>query len=121
MAKLKGVHLRESKRESKGWTLTTIVRSALITRHFDNILSVHIFLKFEPSLSKSEKFNNQGMKENEAFRIPFISKNLLKSRQTLHRIFFKPQYKVYRGASILYFSASFPDVLSFSKISRLPG
>ena len=42
------------------------------------------------------------MKENKAFR-----KKQLKSRQALHRIFLKPQYKVYRGASILYFNTSF--------------
>ena len=61
------------------------------------------------------------MKENKAFRIPFITKKQLKSRQALHRIFLKPQYKVYRGASILYFNASFSDVPSFSKISQPPG
>ena len=60
------------------------------------------------------------MKENKAFRIPFITKKQLKSRQALHRIFLKPQYKVYRGASILYFNASFSDVPSFSKISQPP-
>ena len=61
------------------------------------------------------------MKENKAFRIPFITKKQLKSRQALHRIFLKPQYKVYRGASILYFNASFSDVPSFSKMSQPPG
>ena len=61
------------------------------------------------------------MKENKAFGIPFITKKQLKSRQALHRIFLKPQYKVYRGASILYFNASFSDVLTFSKISQPPG
>ena len=85
------------------------------------ILSVYLFLEFEPQLGKSEKFSNQGMKENKAFRIPFITKKQLKSRQALHRIFLKPQYKVYRGASILYFNASFSDVPSFSKISQPPG
>ena len=74
--------------------------------------------KFEPQLGKSENFNNQGMKENRAFRILFITKKQLKSRQALHRIFLKHQYKVYRGASILYFDASFFDVPSFSKISQ---
>ena len=39
----------------------------------------------------------------------------------MHRIFLKPQYKVYIGASILYFSASLSDVPSSSKISLLPG
>ena len=58
------------------------------------------------------------MKENKAFRIPFISKKKLKSRQSLHRIFLKPQYKVYRGASALYFNTSFSDVHSFSKMSQ---
>ena len=60
------------------------------------------------------------MKENKAFRIPFITKKQLKSRQALHRIFLKPQYKVYRGASILYFNGSLSDVFSFSKISQPP-
>ena len=93
----------------------------LLPRHFDNSPSVYLFLKYEPQLGKSEKFNNQGMKENRAFRILFITKKQLKSRQALHRIFLKPQYKVYRGASILYFNASFSDVPSFSKISQPPG
>ena len=61
------------------------------------------------------------MKENKAFRIPFITKKQLKSRQALHRIFLKPQYKVYRDASILYFDASFSDVPSFSKIPQPTG
>ena len=61
------------------------------------------------------------MKENKAFRIPFITKKQLKSRHAMHRIFQKPQYKVDRGASILYFNASFSDVPSFSKISQPPG
>ena len=60
------------------------------------------------------------MKENKAFRIPFTTKKQLKSRQALHRIFLKPQYKVPSGASILYFNASFSDVPSFSKISKPP-
>ena len=61
------------------------------------------------------------MKENEAFRIPFITKKQLKSRQALHRNFLKPQYKVQRGVSILYCNASFSDVPSFSKMSQPPG
>ena len=87
----------------------------LLTRHFDNSLSVYLFLELQPQLGKSEEFSNQGMKENKAFRIPFTTKKQLKSRQALHRIFLKPQYKVYRGAS------SFSDVLSFSKMSQPPG
>ena len=55
------------------------------------------------------------MKENKAFRIPFITKKQLKSKQALHRIFLKPQYKVYRG------NASFSDVPSFSKMSQPQG
>ena len=58
------------------------------------------------------------MKENKAFRILFITKKQLKSRQGSYRMFLKPQYKVYRGVSIL--STSFSDVLSISKISQLP-
>ena len=61
------------------------------------------------------------MKENKTFRIPFITKKQLKSKQALHRLFLKPQYKVYRGASILYFNASFSDVPSFLQMSQLPG
>ena len=60
------------------------------------------------------------MKENKAFRILFITKKQLKSRQGLHRMFLKPQYKVYRGVSVLYFNTSFSDVLSISKISQPP-
>ena len=58
------------------------------------------------------------MKENKAFRILFITKKQLKSRQGSYRVFLKPQYKVYRGVSILYFNTSFSDVLSISKISQ---
>ena len=61
------------------------------------------------------------MKENKAFRIPFITKKQLKGGQALFRIFLKPQYKVYRGAAILYCSASFYDVPSFSKMSQPSG
>ena len=57
------------------------------------------------------------MKENKNFRIPFITKRQLKRRQGLHRIFLKPQYKVYRGASIFYLNASLSDVLFFENIS----
>ena len=60
------------------------------------------------------------MKENKAFRILFITIKQLKSRQGSHRMFLKPQYKVYRGVSILYFNTSFSDVLSISKISQPP-
>ena len=60
------------------------------------------------------------MKDNRGFAI-FITKKQLKSRQALHIIFLKPQCKAYKGASILYFNASFSDVLSFSKISQRPG
>ena len=58
------------------------------------------------------------MKENKAFIIPFITKKQLKSRQALHIIFLKAQYKVYRGASILYLNASLSDVPPFSKMSQ---
>ena len=61
------------------------------------------------------------MKENKAFIIPFITNKKFKSRQAFHRTFLKPQYKVYRGASILYFNASFSGVPSLSKISQPPG
>ena len=60
------------------------------------------------------------MKENKALRILFITKKQLKSRQGSQRMFLKPQYKVYRGVSILYFNTSFSDVLSISKISQPP-
>ena len=76
--------------------LSLMGRRVLLTRHFDDSLSVYLFLEFEPQLGKSEKFNNQGMKENKAFRVPFITKKQLKSRQALHRLFWKPQCKIYR-------------------------
>ena len=118
-AKPKGAHLRESKRVSEdSGTLPPIGRRVLLTKHFDNSPSVYLFLEFEPYLGKPEKFNNQEMKENKAFRIPFITKKQLKGRQALHRTFLKPQYKVYRVASILYCKASFSDVPSFSKMSQ---
>ena len=60
------------------------------------------------------------MKENKAFRILFITKKQLKSTQGSHRMFLKPQYKVYRGVSILYFNTSCSDVFSISKISQPP-
>ena len=58
------------------------------------------------------------MKENKALRISFITTKQLKTRQALHIIFLKPQGKVCRGASILYFNASFSDIYSFSKMSQ---
>ena len=60
------------------------------------------------------------MKESKAFKILFITKKQLKSRQGSYIMFLKPQYKVYRGVSILYFNTSFSDVLSISKISQPP-
>ena len=101
--------------------MPAIGRRVLLNRHFDNSLSVYFFLEFEPYLGKSEKFKNQGIKEK-AFRIPFLTKKKqLKSRQALHIIFLKTQYKVCRGASILYFKVSFSDVPSFSELSQPPG
>ena len=61
------------------------------------------------------------MKEKKDFRVPFITKKQLKIRQAFHRILLKPQYKVYRGASIFYFNASFSDAPYFSKICQAPG
>ena len=64
------------------------------------------------------------MKEKNVFKTPFITtkkKKQLKSRQALHKIFLKPQYIVYRGASILYFNAFFSDGPTFSKIPQPPG
>ena len=61
------------------------------------------------------------MKENKAFRTTSITKKQLKGGRALHRIFFKPQYKVYRGASILYCNASYSDVPPFSNMSQPPG
>ena len=52
-----------------------------------------------------------------AFRITFTTKEQLKSRRALQRIFLKPQYKVYRGVSILYFNASFLMFPLFQNIS----
>ena len=40
------------------------------------------------------------MKEIKPLEFLLLAKKPLKSRQALHRIFLKPQYKVYRGASI---------------------
>ena len=90
-AKLKGVHRRVSK---VCGTLPPTGRRVLLTRDFDNSLSVYLFLELEPQLGKSGKFTNRGVKENKAFRIPFITKKQLKGRLALHRIFLKPQYKV---------------------------
>ena len=39
------------------------------------------------------------MKENKAFRILFITKKQLKSRQGSYRMFLKPQYKKYTEVS----------------------
>ena len=47
--KLKRVHPRESKRESKGWEdFTPIGRRVFPIRHFDISLSVYLSLEFEP-------------------------------------------------------------------------
>ena len=84
--------MKESKRVLKSWgTLSPIGRRVFLTRHFDKSVSLYHFLEFQPWLAKSEKFNNQGSKENKAFRIPFVTKEQLKSRQLLHIIFLKPQ------------------------------
>ena len=61
------------------------------------------------------------MKENKAFKITFITKKQLKSRQVFDRTFLKTHYKFHKGDSTLYFNASFSDVPSFSKISQPPG
>ena len=74
-AKLKETHLRESKRVSKGWA-DFISNNREKDRHFDNSLSVYVFVEFEPKLGKSEKFNNQGMKENKTFRIIYNQKTV---------------------------------------------
>ena len=58
--------------ERIGGDFTPNREGLLLPRPFDNSLSVYHFLKFEPQLGKSEKFNNQGMKEHN-FRIPFIT------------------------------------------------
>ena len=55
------------------------------------------------------------MKENKAFRILFITKKQLKADKIHIECFLKPQYKVYRGVSILYFNTSFSDVPLFQK------
>ena len=48
-AKLKRAHLRESKRILKGCgTFPPIGRKVVLTRHFDNSLSVYLFFEFEP-------------------------------------------------------------------------
>ena len=65
----------------------------LIPRLFDNSLSVYLFLEFEPQLDKSEKFNNQAMKENRAFRIHFLTKKQLKSRQACTKFSYNPNTK----------------------------
>ena len=61
------------------------------------------------------------MTENNSGHNSVYNQKQLKCRQSLHRIFLKPQYKVYGGASILYFNASFSDVPSFLKMSQRPG
>ena len=57
-----------------GADFTGTIGAMLLPRHFDNSLIVYLFLKFESQLGKSEKFNNQGMKENRTFEILFITK-----------------------------------------------
>ena len=57
-AKLKGANLRELKRESKGYESKSSIRresktypdreEVLLSRHFDNSLSVYLFLEIEP-------------------------------------------------------------------------
>ena len=47
----------------------------LLPRHIDNSLNVYLFLEPEPWLGKSKELSNQGMKENRACRIIFLSKN----------------------------------------------
>ena len=45
------------------------------------------------------------LKEIELLELVLLPKNNKKNTQGFHRIFLKPQYKVYRDASILYFNA----------------
>ena len=59
------------------------------------------------------------MTENKAFRIPFIIKKQLKDRQSLHIIFLKLQYKVYRGASIFIVTHPFLMFHLFQKCFNL--
>ena len=66
-AKLKGSYQRESKMESTG-------RGALPPM-WGVLLNMHLFLKFQPQLGKSEKLNNQGMRQNRAFKILYNTKN----------------------------------------------
>ena len=51
-----------------------LMRVLFLLRNIDNSLIVYLFLEFKPQLGKSEKFNNQAMKENRTFRILFIVK-----------------------------------------------
>ena len=60
------------------------------------------------------------MKVNKAFRNPFITKKAIEKQTGFAMNFLEAQYKVYKGASILYFNASFSDVPSCSKTSQPP-
>ena len=92
----------------------------LFPRHFDNSLSVYHFLEFESQLGKSEKLNNQGMKVNKAFRIPFITKKQLKSRVFAENFLEAPIQSIQRCLNPL-FQRIFFYVPSFSKISQPSG
>ena len=46
----------------------------LISRGMGNSLSLYLFLELDPYLGKSDKFNNQRITKNRAFRILFVSK-----------------------------------------------
>ena len=61
------------------------------------------------------------MKENKAFRIPFITKKQLKSRQTLHIIFLKPQCKVQSIQSILFWCSLFIKNISTPRLEPKNG
>ena len=96
----------------------------LLPRHIGNSVSVYLFLESEPLLGKSEEFNNQGMKENGAFRILLISKKkkIIKKIDRLCMEFsWSHNTKCTEVPQPSTSTQPFSDVPSFSKISQFPG
>ena len=82
---------------------------------------MYLFLEFEPQLGKSEEFNNQGMKENIAFRILLLTKKNKKADRFCKELSLNPNTKCTEVPQSSISTHPFFDVPSFSKISHLPG
>ena len=69
---------------------------------------MYFFLNSEPQLSRLKEFNNQRMRWRRAFRSYFfVTKKTIKKQTCSELNFLETPVQVSRGASTLYFNASF--------------